>query len=254
MSSETSEKDQLILASFSDFVIDHDLIDRNDLDQFLDDTIGAYIINAIKQLFEEYESHKIWLDEPSARNLAEDFDIENFIEIIDAYLTGFSTLHSNEIISWLIKLKKKLDTEFKTKNVREIIEQSVKKELEKEPIFECVEESQLKMNSKIEALLEKDEHLRVLVDMFPEFEFKEINKIYKKCNKNYEKAIDELLMLENVIRTNDYELTEEEKQELKEKTVQRFGVVAVKLSDDGKTLEPTKPTFKWVISLIKVTR
>ena len=94
-------EDSLILESFSNFVIKNKLIESSDFEATIDEVIGSYVVNTIKQLFEEYENHKIWLDD----NAAEEFDIESFVEIIDAYLCGFNTLEKNDIVHWLIDLK-----------------------------------------------------------------------------------------------------------------------------------------------------
>jgi hypothetical protein len=69
-----------------------------------------------------------------------------------------------------------------------------------------------------------------LSEMFTKMSIKEINLIYKKTNKNYERSIDELLIIKDGSIVNDssdedtlikLELNEEEKKALKEKTVQK---------------------------------
>ena len=67
--------------------------------------------------------------------------------------------------------------------------------------------------------------------MFPSVSINEINKLYKKVNKSYEKAVDELLILQNTgsVLSEDSdedleaknELNEEERKLLKEKTLQK---------------------------------
>ncbi len=217
---ESEETNKLIIDSFIHFVSEYNLVDRQNVEMTIDETVGAYIVNTIQQLYNEYENHKIWLDD----EFASDFDIENFIEIIDAYLFGFSSLEKEKIISWLISLKKEID------NLNNI-KKSVQIEVKNSPVKE-INDNVNNLTSKSNTDLIKDANIGLLIEMFPQMNVKDINKIYKKSNCNYESTIDQLLTIQNVT-VNDssddddddeikLELKEQERLALKEKTVQRY--------------------------------
>jgi hypothetical protein len=206
-----SSDEKLILDSFSRFVTEQKLIEPADLEYLIDDTIGAYIVNAIRNFYAEYENHKAWLDEDSV-DLVEDLDLDSFAEIIDAYLVGFSSLDISVIFNWLIKLKKEIEasTEPPQKEAEEEVAQNSEQE---KAAVEASSES---------CLLDEDQHFGLLLDMFPEVDRKEIAKCYQKFDRNHEKCIDELLMREDCVIIDDDKLTEKERRELKEKTLQRW--------------------------------
>lgn len=215
-------EDSLILESFSSFVIKNKLIESSDFEATIDEVIGSYVVNTIKQLFEEYENHKIWLDD----NAAEEFDIESFVEIIDAYLCGFNTLEKNDIVHWLIDLKNYIDSEKQNE-----LEASDKTETDENLSIEIAQDSDKKVKPKDKKIDANDPNIELLTEMFPSVSINEINKLYKKVNKSYEKAVDELLILQNTgsVLSEDSdedleaknELNEEERKLLKEKTLQK---------------------------------
>lgn len=215
-------EDSIILESFSSFVIKNKLIESSDFEATIDEVIGSYVVNTIKQLFEEYENHKIWLDD----NAAEEFDIESFVEIIDAYLCGFNTLEKNDIVHWLIDLKNYIDSEKQNE-----LEASDKTETDENLSIEIAQDSDKKVKPKDKKIDANDPNIELLTEMFPSVSINEINKLYKKVNKSYEKAVDELLILQNTgsVLSEDSdedleaknELNEEERKLLKEKTLQK---------------------------------
>lgn len=215
-------EDSIILESFSSFVIKNKLIESSDFEATIDEVIGSYVVNTIKQLFEEYENHKIWLDD----NAAEEFDIESFVEIIDAYLCGFNTLEKNDIVHWLIDLKNFIDSEKQHE-----LEVSDKTETDENLSKEIAQDSDKKVKPKDKKIDANDPNIELLTEMFPSVSINEIKKLYKKVNKSYEKAVDELLILQNsgsVLSEDsdedleaENELNEEERKLLKEKTLQK---------------------------------
>ena len=87
-----------------------------------------------------------------------------------------------------------------------------------------------KSSAKDQNELIKDANMDLLIEMFPQMNVKDINKIYKKSSCNYERTIDQLLTIQNAtVNDNDdddvdeikLELDEQERLALKEKTVQR---------------------------------
>lgn len=204
--------DRVILQSFQAFVVEQQLVSQSDIEELLDETISAYVINTIKQFYSEYENHKLWLDEVSS---VASIDLSSFIEIIDAYVCGFSAIQSDSIIEWLIKLKKQTST--KNPCVKSIQVDSNETKLspnKKQDVGKGCEKPVPKV--------EVDPNLALLFDMFPELDKKEIEKVYIKCDRNHEKSIDELLSRHNIIYLDEKDdLTEEEKRALKEKTLER---------------------------------
>ena len=231
-----NDENILIIESFIDFIIESNLSDRHNLKNLIDNVIEVYLINTIKQLYIDYENHKLWID----NEIEDAFDIENFIEIIDEYFTGFKSLNKSDILKWLVKLKKDIDLK-NEKNLSKIDEPSIKIDEEKkgQENFEIKIES-VKCNKKIKNDHTDDTTINLLVEIFPGISLKDINKIYKKTNGNYDKAIDNLLLLQNgnvvVVDedededddnedanvSNNYGLTDDEKKILKEKTIKKY--------------------------------
>jgi hypothetical protein len=228
-----NKKNELILASFLK------LVDENNLnkDELADEIISSYVVNTINQFYEEYESHKIWLDVVEAESI---LDVDNFVEIIDAYLSGFSQISKKDIVTWLINMKREIE---------DICEQESHQEHKEELTLENKDENSVDTsqkdnnqakspNNKKPSTKHKEEqndpNVMLLIEMFPSIDFTEIKKAYKRCQKNYEKSIDELLIVQNssiikkdkiveeVVCKNQLDLTEEERQSLKEKTVQKY--------------------------------
>ena len=106
MNPEEAILNSLILDSFKDFIANKNILDPNDFNELFDDTIASYVVNTIKQFYDEYETHKTWLD----IEFVETFDVENFVEIIDEYLNGFKSINTKEITNWLIQLKSDINT------------------------------------------------------------------------------------------------------------------------------------------------
>src|SRR4051812_721174 len=98
-----STSDSTILASFINFVISSEITTAEDISSSIDDTIGAYVVNTIKQLYADYECHSHWLN---AEQATETLDLESFVEVIDPYLPGFECLPYEKIVTWLMELKK----------------------------------------------------------------------------------------------------------------------------------------------------
>ena len=222
----SGNSNSLILEKFVEFVVDKNLIDKASIEMTIDESVGTYIVNTIKQLYEEYESHKIWLDNKTAEN----FDLENFVEIIDAYLNGFNTLANKEIIEWLVALKKEMG---QLENIKEENMQASNAIAVECCSSQNISESETKQdNQKKQKNMPEinDPNVKLLGEMFPNIDMERIGKIYKKLNSNYEAAIEFLLNEDaNPITCKDngngfdtkLELTEEEKKLLKEKTVKK---------------------------------
>lgn len=218
--------DETILSSFKKFIKFQ--INSTSLDALDDEIMCSYVINAIKQFYEEYENHKAWIDD----NVEESFDMENFIEIIDAYFEGFRELDEAIIIVWLVELKRSLD------NKVNIEEKSY--ENKKSQLSECLEEITLQETEVNTKNVKKKNNLpsvlpdiQNLCEMFPSFCEKNITKVYKKYKHDYNRTLDELLECkDNLIDISSddsdneqlrlkNDMTDEEKKIIKEKTVQK---------------------------------
>jgi hypothetical protein len=217
-------ENEIILKSFSKFVTGSNLLEDDYLREILaDEVFSMYIINTIKQLFQQYDNEKKWID----KKLEDAFEIENFIDIIDAYLSGFRDLDQTQIVSWLTELKKSVDQIKSTNN--ESSSQISSQEGASSTVNQC-EKQESSTDAKPVENFKYEPNVMALSEMFPKMSLKEINLIYKKTNKNYEKSIDELLIIKDGSIVNDssdedtlikLELNEEEKKALKEKTVQK---------------------------------
>ena len=204
MNPEDADLNSLIVDSFKGFIAKKNILDLNELNELFDDAIASYVVNTIRQLYDDYETHKTWLD----IEFAETFDVENFVEIIDEYLNGFKGINMTEITNWLIQLK----SDINDLNNRSKEPKCESNKLDKDDLPGIKMESNIKMNNP---------DLELLCEMFPLIELSQISKVYKMTSNNYERAIDELLLNQHIPNQNNY-VTAEEKQLIKEKTVQKY--------------------------------
>ena len=222
--------DEKILNSFKNFIL-KSKIDSASLEALEDNVVSSYVINAIKQFYEEYENHKAWIDD----NVEKSFDIENFIEIIDAYFEGFSELNEALVIIWLVELKRNIDNEVNTETKftenEKIGLSGCLKELKIEETKNTPKNKKIKKNK---SLVAENPDIQNLCEMFPLVSVKNVFLVYKKNNNDYNRALDELLEnKDNLIDISSddsdteiqikskYDMTDEEKQFIKEKTVER---------------------------------
>jgi hypothetical protein len=206
----------LILETFIEFIVSKKLIEKSCIEMTIDDCVGTYIVNTINQFYDEYENHKIWLDNQTA----EKFELDNFVEVIDAYINGFNELKSEEIIRFLIDLKRNIDElDKKTKDASRLVHSEIEAHSSEPKIDQYVEK-------KVDPV---DPKIKLLSEMFPEVKIQRVKDVYKQAGKDYERAI-ELLFNENDggslaskdEESGDFEnLSEEEKRILKERTVQK---------------------------------
>jgi len=216
-----SNKNEIILESFSKFIIDSNLMQETCLNEILnDEVISMYIVNTIQQLFEQYDTENKWID----NKLEDAFEIENFIEIIDAYLNGFCDLEQTKIIQWLTQLKKSLDNNYKS--FSEVLNQQNDEPIQKSS---SLTDNDVNLKQNVKKINSYEPDVLALSEMFPSLNLKEINIIYKKTNNNYERSIDELLLLQEedalVVDYDDdddkLDLNDDEKKALKERTVKQ---------------------------------
>lgn len=200
------EQNNLILRSFKNFALKNKLVQEDEIELMIDNVLGSYIVNTIIQFYSEYDNHKAWFDD----NAEEQFDIENFSEIVEAFMTGFSQIKRNEICKWLVDLKQQIDnikSETSDKNLKSI-----------EPADDVVTKNHKKT-------FDIDPEIKSLAEMFPNLNLKEIKKAFKESHNDKTKTIEHLLIIENKNTTGviykDNDLTEEEKKQLKEKTLQK---------------------------------
>lgn len=210
MSAENNNHYDEILKSFKDFVINQcQLITQSDFDSSVDEIIASYIVNTIRQFYDEYETHSIWLDNQSAENL----DLEPFIEIINEYLCGFDQVDSKSITKWLISLKCIINPQ-PVKTVPK--EETVQSPTAPKPVEQ-------KSNKKIDH--NQDANLQTLIEMFPQLELGKIKRIFKKSNYDYDRTVDELLMNQTSSSDSDTEsqaqVSEQEKEQLKKRIIQK---------------------------------
>jgi hypothetical protein len=265
---EEAAFDELILKSFTCFVENSSHFKGNSdcTNEFLNDEIvRSYIVNSIKQFYDEYDCHKIWLhdDDQVAFDL-EDIEMDSFIEVIDAYFNGFMQINQNEIVNWLIALKKEINE--RNKINQSTIKSSPEKSNSKNDKQQQQgnnngenDDNELKVKSvtledlEIQQLRKIDQNINLLIEMFPHLKLNQVVNTYKRRNKDYEKTIDDLLVISSdakAIRTrlrhhhdddtgsltaSDQSDADEPDSMLKEKIVQRFGFVA----------EPTDPNVKY---------
>lgn len=238
-----NESEELIIQSFKTFITNSS-VDSSCLDMLSDAIVSSYVVNTIKQFYEEYENHKIWID----NNIEEAFDLESFIEIIDAYFDGFKDLNLNDIIVWLIELKHQLDALNKSEN--DIIEKNASEiennEAQVEETKNIVKNKKKQSKNKL-PLANPD--IENLCEMFPSFSFKKVTRIYKNNSHDYNHTLDELLTTDTLSNDDSidegeetkkcitkYDLTEDEKRIIKEKTVEKYGYV--KVIDKDETISP----------------
>lgn len=228
---ESSKINTIILDSFRDLVIEQaKILSITEFEQMIDETIGVYITNTVKQFYQDYEKHSFWLNQNEAvsQSLTE---IGSFVEVIDAYLDGFQKIENCVILDWLIELKSKINCQEEEKSCPIAEEKQDFSLSDKNSSLSKKDDNFMKMNN---AFAKKDleeslnDDIRQLTEIFPQFSLKNIKKIYKKNHNDYEATIDGLIMIENdssdiseeeVYRKND--LSEEDRQLMKERIVQK---------------------------------
>lgn len=231
MSTQSEEEQKTILESFEKFITSESgLMSSSEwLEIGSDEIVSAYIVNTIKQLFQDYEDHTVWSSQDEA--VANTFtEVDAFVEVIAAYLPGFERLQVNDILKWLIGLKARIDED---KKIAATVTLTADTKQSNENETKTTSITKIEVEDANEATADGD--VKLLLEMFPQFSIKDIKKVYKKRGSNYNAAIDELVLLENasvissdddVVYSND-DLTEEEKQLLKERTVQKYVIIRI---------------------------
>jgi hypothetical protein len=231
MNLETSSE-KLILEGFKKFIIEScHLLTSEEFELSVDDTIATYIVNTIKQFYIDYENHKIWLHD----RIEPDYgDMDTFVEVIDAYLVGFTGLDRKCIIKWLAELRDELE---KLSVVAKSEQKTVQATEKLTNPTSNVKSDEKKITTSKGRSSKSDPHVDILVEMFPQFSLKCIGKVFRKANGDYEKSVDTLMQLEDsksmstssedekdneeeVVYKND-DLTEEERKEIKDRIVKK---------------------------------
>lgn len=218
----------LIKSLFKNFLIKNQ--PNINLDLFDDIVIVNYIIDNIKEFISSLSDSEI-----------DKFDqyeeLENFIDVTDAYLDGFKHISSEKLINFLYEVKN-IKNDFETKQKISKRSSPEKSPLKKSPI----------KDESIRKSIDTSE-INHLIEMFPKLDVKEISKVFTKYNKNTELAIDSLLMMDNIIKTkSSIEYQDEDlndKEELKKRTVEKYGLLEVPIGDSANSSYKPPPP-KWV--------
>ena len=227
----------LIRISFQKFLTELDFFDEAVIEATNDEAVGNYIAGGIKQLLDE-----IWLD-LAENNDTNEFDVDNLIDMIDAYVVGFSGLDRADVCRWLISLKRELAT-YALENAKtgRCFEEPMVHQVK--ALNDCKIDPLANNNAKnskstkatpppppIDKSLQiVDPFIDQLVEIFPNISIETICQKYKNAEKNCEETI-RLLLIEDEFRMFSkkededpevaLELTDEERQILKEKTVKK---------------------------------
>ncbi len=215
---------ELIVEQFRKFLT-YSSVDNSCLELLSDENVRLYVVNTINQLFEEYEDHKIWID----NSIESGFDVDTFKEILDAYFEGVGDIDKKDIFKWLIQLRKDINL-LKEKED----EFKVEVKIEKEPLTKDSDSVGGKYDKKSDKSKKKlNPDIQNLVEMFPSMSLNNIEKFYKNYGYDYDRTIDNILLVYDKLDNEDlnddsknrfidkYELTEEEKRKIKEETVKK---------------------------------
>ncbi len=220
----TPNSGELIIEQFQKLLINSP-VDSSSLELLSDENVKSYVVSTITQLFEEYEDHKLWID----NDIESAFDVETFIEILDAYFEGIRDIHKKRLLEWLIQLKKDIDSSALIKKEANF---ETLAEYDKEVLTQLPDVADEKCEKKTskKVIKQANPDIENLLEMFPSMSLNTIEKFYKNYGYDYDRTLDNILLsydkLANTDRNDDtknrdHELTEEEKRKIKEETVKR---------------------------------
>lgn len=202
-------QENVILKSFKEFIISNRLVEENSIEYLIDDVVGSYIVNIIKQFYSDNENQINFLDDQQEQ----DSDLDNFIDVIDGYISEFSQMKKKVICEWLLNLKHQID------------DMMTEQTSSQKDIYEPRDNFSI-VNSEKTEQLETESEIGLLSEMFPNIKIKEIKDALKISQNDKTKAIENLLMHQKKLVTKEDnrfdDISEEEKKKLKEKTLQKY--------------------------------
>jgi len=219
----TPNSGELIIEQFQKLLVNSP-VDSSNLELLSDENVKSYVVSTITQLFEEYEDHKLWID----NDIESAFDVETFIEILDAYFEGIRDIHKKDIFEWLIQLKKAIDSS-------ELIQREANFETlaehDKEVLTQLVADEKCEKITTKKVNKQANPDIENLLEMFPSMSLNTIEKFYKNYGYDYDRTLDNILLSYDKLastdwnddtKNRDHELKEEEKRKIKEETVKRL--------------------------------
>ena len=217
---------------FCDFLQKHTYsIDEVDLSILDDEFVCDYLVNTIIDFANEFNLNTgDWQDDYH--------DFETFSDTIDAYFAGFKNLATQTLVEFLKQVKtahdsmkntnsKGLDSlmEIIGKHKHETVQSNSDEAagIDEEKLGKISNDGK-ESNDDADSVVIDCEEIGLLREMFPKCQLKEIKKVYEKVDRNFDMAIDRLLVVENIQKCMDemsLEETEKEREELKKRIVQK---------------------------------
>ncbi|KAL4233734.1 CUE domain-containing protein 2 [Mactra antiquata] len=211
----------------------------------IDDIVLNYVISILEDLGDSKNT--------------DDIDVDQFIEMMDAYIPGFANIDSVVVFDWMFELSSSLNKP--KSNEATSNNQTVPTIVEGACSEACSEPTNKRQTSRLDSsgdtersnsessIDDQDESLQQLIEMFPDTLQLELEHCIHNSNGDIEQAVQLVLHRqesgETIVedtRTKErkprgYEVLDEKKS--KEKLLERYGFIDV--DDDKKQYKPTLP-------------
>ncbi|KAJ8314596.1 hypothetical protein KUTeg_006746 [Tegillarca granosa] len=213
----TASKESLIKTSILKFLSKHDLEANVEL---IDDVILSYIISILEDLGDD-------------TNAEENIDVDQFVEMMDAYISGFATIDSVKVVEWMFELASMLSVKVTDEDNNDSNETRITNGLTS---LTLQEENKCNMNSSEEGEEENgnndsgnseecDKIVESLLEMFPTLCTMEIAHCLSLSNGDPEEAVQ--LILHRQETGDSIKPSPTKGSEAKEKTRNKYKQAAV---------------------------
>ncbi|XP_022291004.1 CUE domain-containing protein 2-B-like [Crassostrea virginica] len=228
----TSGKELLVRGKLGDFLQEHGL--QNSIGD-IDEIVLSYVISILEDLGDD-------------RNAEENIDVDQFVEMMDAYIPGFESIDSVKVCKWMFELSGLITADNQNENQNSGKEEKVCFKGDNSQRFPAADEQSEEINGNESVEEEEpDEEVRMLLEMFPDSCTLEITHCLGLSKGNLETAAQ--LVLERAEEGTSIKRPKEKTnitpkkglvllndKDLKKKMVERYGYQDT--DEDKKTFKP----------------
>ncbi|XP_048769832.2 CUE domain-containing protein 2-B-like [Ostrea edulis] len=229
----TSGKELLVRRKLGLFLRSHELEDSiGDIDEI----VLSYVISILEDLGND--SHP-----------DENIDVDQFIEMMQAYIPGFGTIDSLEVCEWMFELSNTITADNQDLNQSTVTaeDEALRIKGDKHEIPQTEEESKTEVNGNVMENMEPDEDVKMLLEMFPNSCTLEITHCLGLVKGDLESAVQLVLEREeagtSIKRSKEKSKSACERgplllddKAMKKKMIERYGYQDT--DDDKKTFKP----------------
>lgn len=228
--------ESLVKDRLSKFLKKHNLHDSIDA---IDEIVLSYVISILEDLGDD-------------KNAEDNIDVDQFTEMMDAYIPGFCNIDSVEVCEWMFSLSTKLSNKNEDDNYipsQVTVEESGGLEIDVDmgaTAIPITNESEINGNMDYSAIATEDEdaHVKMLLEMFPTACTLEITHCIALSNGNADQAAQLIIHRQEIGDTIVSPTKSQKKKEMvlddskvKDNIINRFSYVDT--DADKKTYTPT---------------